>query len=385
MEQLIEAGIEEKNLKYFREQDPFNPGNEVEGYLARTGREHYGALEILKVNNEPVPQKLILCTPKIDYPFNREGNYEFPSAEHIMSFEKYDGTNIYCYQYHDAKYNFFHTYKIRQAPFLLDKFLVMWKEILERYPDIDELWYANIMNVFGYAFELYGMRNKHTIRYEKSLDIALLFGRGFGEEIIPLSQINALNVPVAEINRIIDKDYVWNYTQEQKDHDEKNTLVKSETSDLEEFEGVEGSVWYLKEKNTGLYRMFKCKSTMIQAIHWADDRVGRQVIAATAMNTLETNTEITFEGVVRLLSEEFDAEMIDRSTDRILKVISALTEESKLREIVRGLLQDFSPDLELPDIMRRIHPHFPKNEMRKVYGHANVVMAEKRRERDLEV
>ena len=42
---------------------------------------------------------------------------------------------------------------------------------------------------------------------------------------------------------------------------------------------------------------------MIQAIHWADDRVSRQVIAATAMNTLETDAEITFEGVVKLLSK----------------------------------------------------------------------------------
>ena len=77
--------------------------------------------------------------------------------------------------------------------------------------------------------------------------------------------------------------------------------------------------------------------------------------------------------------------MIDRSTDRIKKVISALTEESKLRGVVKDLIQNFSLDLELPDIMRRIHPHFPKNEMRKVYGHANIIMAERRREGNLEV
>lgn len=74
----------------FRETDPFNPQNYVEGQINFSRDRRYGALQIKRINGEPVDQPLIFGTPKIAYPFGLGHNYRFPSAERIYRFRKYD-------------------------------------------------------------------------------------------------------------------------------------------------------------------------------------------------------------------------------------------------------------------------------------------------------
>ena len=99
--QKIKSGQQTLDSDYseFSVTDPFNPQNHVEGQISFSRDRRYGALQIKRINGEPVNQPSILGTPKIAYPFGLGHNYRFPSAERIYRFRKYDGTNIFMYRY----------------------------------------------------------------------------------------------------------------------------------------------------------------------------------------------------------------------------------------------------------------------------------------------
>ncbi|MBU1488128.1 hypothetical protein KKH56_08805, partial [bacterium] len=126
----------------FCEIDPFNPKNEVTGFVSRKSNEYYGALIITRVNNRDITPQLVMGTPKMHYPFSSQAdgtrNYAFPSAKYIEIYEKLDGTNILSYFYIDGA-NRYLTYKTRLRPFLgssrFGDFYNMWKETAAPYMD----------------------------------------------------------------------------------------------------------------------------------------------------------------------------------------------------------------------------------------------------------
>jgi hypothetical protein len=61
--------LEEKWLELFDVTDPFS-NLQLEGYLSLKPDYRYGALALLKVGGQEVPQR-ILATPKLHYPFDR--------------------------------------------------------------------------------------------------------------------------------------------------------------------------------------------------------------------------------------------------------------------------------------------------------------------------
>ena len=380
---------------FFREKDPFNHGNEIECYLSRETGRYYGSMELVKVNGEELRNNgRIFATPKLEFPFNMNANYIWPSAEEIITYRKYDGTNVFMYPYQDATGRRYISYKVRLFPFLRVRFLTLWRRILKQYPNLPKLVDANVQNIpnmMGYSFEMYGADNPHLIKYdEPALDIALLFGiRGNGE-VVPHHELETMNIPCAEFCNIagpdshrISEDYVWHYEQQKQNFtDLLETVPEPEMTneELVQFRGGdEGSVWYLKDKRTELWRMYKCKADQIQSIHWENRSVPEIIIQATAQNALETQDVLTEEVVISLLKEEFSAQAIEVSKIRIAKVIATMNGELELDEKIKSLLHDLDivvgmPTLKLtvPDIMRALSHHFPKSMMRKV--HARIMM-----------
>ena len=53
----------------------------------------YGALALLRVAGEAVPQT-VYATPKLHYPFGKDGQFHFPPIRRAMIYEKLDGTNV---------------------------------------------------------------------------------------------------------------------------------------------------------------------------------------------------------------------------------------------------------------------------------------------------
>jgi len=86
--------IKESELKEFCENDPFNEGNIIHGYLSIRATHVYGALCIFEVNGKPTEPQIIYGTPKLLYPFsNNDGDriYRWPRFKYISVFDKLDG------------------------------------------------------------------------------------------------------------------------------------------------------------------------------------------------------------------------------------------------------------------------------------------------------
>lgn len=150
-----------KDYEEFCEVDPFNPKNEVQGYISRKPNEYYGALIITKINNESVPEQLIMSSPKMHYPFGKTAdgtrNYNFPTAKSIEIYEKIDGTCIIAYPYTNGVDRFF-SYKTRLRPFLragkFGDFPSMWRETSPPY--LEEIKKLMLVKECNLVFELYG-------------------------------------------------------------------------------------------------------------------------------------------------------------------------------------------------------------------------------------
>ena len=65
--------------------DTFN-NNQLRGYISRHSDYRYGAMVITHVNNKLCPSQIIYGTPKIKYPFDRNGMYRFPKMIRLQAF-----------------------------------------------------------------------------------------------------------------------------------------------------------------------------------------------------------------------------------------------------------------------------------------------------------
>lgn len=359
------------NTKGFLAEDPFNPGNILEGYIA-VNKSNYGSMVITSINGEETEQ-IIHTTPKINYPFDRNGKWILPPVVYIEAYDKLDGTNIfmYTYTYHGEVYI---TYKTRLMPFVensyFGNFYDMWVQMLRKYPNIPELWEHNYLD--GYSFELYGSLNKHLIQYDTPLDTAMLFGMK-GKDIIPISSIienKRIGVPCVQSIDVAWKgsEYEIAYKDAQSDME-----LELEKIDEETYTGPEGEIWYAFNE-IGKVQMFKCKPETIESIHWENSSplIHENSIRTTVYNAAEEGN-IDYESVSRLLLEEFTPTKVIQSEIKIKKIIGEVRADLEMRRSVRESIDSLGIDLrtaELPQVMRLIAYHYEGKDMRVVYNTA---------------
>ena len=355
--------LDEKWLQPFDVVDPFS-GLRLEGYLSLKPDHRYGALAMLKVDEREAPQR-ILATPKLHYPFDRSGAFHFPSVRKIDIYEKIDGTNILAYRLRDAENRWHVTYKLRLHPVLRNgkwgHFLDMWKEMLERYPQIPRL---PVTNECALSFELFGSRNALLMLYETPLDCALLFGvdadgryRSIdeldrGEVPVPahLGCLKAGEDPVAVYGRIREK-----------------LQSKIQVRDDDKLHGQEGAVWYVT--TTDMVRvLFKCKPESVEAIHWKGG-INKGAVLATCWNMLETEDVLHYEKLERLLLEEYSQSEIDAFRGHIDACMEAVNEDLRFRDLVLDAYDGVGVKLneDKASVMRRLSEQFPRALMKKVY------------------
>ncbi len=354
----------------FCEVDPFNPKNEVAGFISRKPNEFYGALIINQINSKPTIPQLILGSPKMHYPFSsREDgtrDYRFPIAKNIEVWEKLDGTNCLSFSYTDGDSRYV-SYKTRLRPFLgssrFGDFYNMWLEVASDYfAEIEREMERSECNL---SFEIYGSRNTHIIIYKNSLDFALLFGVTNEGRILSPTQLKNPSLPIVTKVKDIDKDFIQNYKQLQKEFQDK--LEQQEEG---HYSGMEGCVWYLHMPD-GRCIQQKMKPETIESIHFSQGAgLSKNIIVATCWNALENTDDPTIEFVSQLLQEEFDAHVIEANHHLIDKCIAFVMDEVEFRDNVLTEYKATGMNILLnkADVMRQLSAKFQKNQIKKVYS-----------------
>jgi hypothetical protein len=321
----------------FSQEDPFNPGNVVTGSICKSESKLYGALVIQEVNGKSVEPKLIYCTPKIHYPFDRDRNYRFPECVKVEAYEKWDGTNILKFNYQDSEGKKFISFKTRLMPFIQKHrpFYDMWNHILGSYPS----WYGMMKEIdHALSFELVGSGNPHLIKYNFLLDAHLLFGVSPDGEIIPPNKVKYYEVfnksPL--LVTFDDKSKLVEYYAEQRESMEKR-INKIEGTEM--YDGSEGQVWYMIKPN-GYAQMFKLKSETVESIHMAaSNKPTRNSIIATAYNVLEEYPEVTWDNLFVLLKEEWDEIIINKYKALIDSCINFVNNVTRIRNEAKPILE----------------------------------------------
>jgi hypothetical protein len=361
-QQIID--LDAKWLQPFDVEDPFNNDMRLQGFLSQKPDHRYGALVITHVDGKEAPQ-LILATPKLHYPFGKDGKFHFPPIKKIHIYEKLDGTNVLAYRYHDADGNWYLTYKLRLYPVLRNSrwgpFLDMWKELVQRYPLIPQLVAENNCYI---SFEIYGMRNAHLMLYDVDLAVAALFGIREDASILPVFDLKLFDVPTASfIDDISTKDDpVKKYAEIRESMEQR-----MKHTDDEKLVGMEGTVWYVEEPN-GRITMWKCKPESVEEIHWAVG-INKKAVMATCWNYLETGDVLNYENLLPLLLEEYEVRDIENFRKYIDNCIEQVNQEVEFRERVLNEYDKLGISIHLNKsaVMRAMSQLFHRSEMQKVY------------------
>jgi hypothetical protein len=360
--------VDAKFLQPFDTTDPFNEELRLEGCLCLRPDHRYGALALLRVGGEPVPQT-IYATPKLHYPFGKDGRFHFPPIRRLTIYEKLDGTNVLAFRYHDAQGKSRVSYKLRLSAVLRNSkwgpFLDYWKELLARYPEIPGLVGANDCHL---GFEMYGARNTHLIAYEVDLAVAMLFGvRQADATIVAPFDLQAMSVPIAPVLADIqaDSDPVARYQSLRSEMESRNRPGQDE-----KLCGTEGAVWYVAEPS-GRVTLWKCKPESVEQIHWATG-INKPAVIATCWNALETSDELNYEVLVPLLLEEYQLDDIQRFRPHIDAAILDVKREFSFRQRVWAAYEDLhakglSLRADKGAVMRALSTQFKREEMSRVF------------------
>lgn len=348
-------------IKEFEAHDPFN-GNVLSGVICRQSDHRYGALVIFSVNDWRCEQ-VIFGTPKLEYPFDRDGVFHWPPVNQVEMWDKLDGTNIlaYTYLYQDTEYL---TYKTRLTPVLMDStyglFYSMWLEMLN-----EKEWIHHAIKNnpdYNLSFELYGSRNPITIQYNTPLDTKILFGvRKTDHAVKPPTELWGVdgNTPDC-VSHTPGRDLTDLYNAMREDMSARNN----------ENLYCEGLVMYAHTGGPS-WRMFKCKPEEIEKIHWAASGViPKRDLWNTALNAFEGN-EPDIDYFIELLSEEYTVDLINKSRPRISRIFDEAIKHMEVVKSVnevwqRAKEQGFDVTQDKSGTFRWMSQFFHKSQMRKV-------------------
>jgi hypothetical protein len=370
LEQAAELlSVDAKFLQPFDVNDPFNEDTRLEGCLCQKPNHTYGALALLRVGGRSAPQR-IFATPKLHYPFGKDGSFHFPPIQAAHLYEKLDGTNVLAYRYTDANGHARLTYKLRLSPVLRNSkwgpFLDYWRELLVRHPDLPGLVEANGCHV---SFEMFGARNAHLIAYEIDLAVVALFGvRTVDASVVGPFQLHVGRVPIAPLLGELraGDDPVARFQSLREEMNQRNRPAADD-----KLHGTEGAVWYVSEPS-GRVTMWKCKPESVEEIHWAAG-INKVAIIATCWNALETSDVLNFDVLRPLLLEEYQPDDIEKFRANIDDAIRQVNQEQDFREKVRVAYetltaQGLSITGDKAAVMRALSTQFRRDEMGHVYA-----------------
>lgn len=340
-----EDSFDKTNSKEFEQEDTFNPGNIIKGLICRSPSRSYGRLTITHVNGRECPQ-VIYGTPKMFYPLDNDRSVRRMDYKEIMIYEKYDGTNVVGYKYHDADGNEYVTYKTRMTPTInkeceYQDFHSMWSRMLERYPQIDSL-VRDCPHGYNYSFELYGKENLIIFLYEDvDLDTVLLFAITDDAEIIAPRELlrtqpgRMEGIPTATLRRTVQNTgngyvtLVEEYARAQSELESKFRVENEDDPERREYYGLEGEVWYFTDRNDKVIQ-FKCKPPSFFDMVLESRKIPAHSVVTTIVNAMEDN-DLSFEHVKEMLMEEYAESVVMQRAAFIDRTIQEMEWQYKTR------------------------------------------------------
>ena len=288
------------DVRSFSILDKMNKNQGVFGFICKRDGPIGGSLYIVNVagkslydeNNSNVKdaREFIFCTPKLRYAYNREFTDfvdKFDHEERIASYylsEKWNGTNILLFKYHDAEGNEFISGKTKGMPTLTDSnfgnFLsctltaLHLQDFIGKYENLclrDELMkihndpnhpnymphlheFLNNKDIQAISLEICGNSLPHLVKYDFALDLKPLFFIHKGGKIRPCLKVRGMEefgpipyTPFESHNscirlcKMLQKDSLERNENYRKEHNLKHKY------EYEHF-AVEGHVLYLLDE-----------------------------------------------------------------------------------------------------------------------------------------
>jgi hypothetical protein len=333
---------------------------------------------LFQVNDETCEQ-VIYCTPKLSYPFDKNGKFNWPPINQLEIYEKEDGTNILAFHY---KHNntTFTTFKTRLSPILADMTFGKFKSMWEEYRT-ENYWVEEVIKLnpeFNLSFELYGSRNPITIVYPEPLEVALLFGiRREDGAIRPPTQLRVTDntrVPEYLMMNEAAKEMFMDEEVVTKEYNHQRAVKSALNS-----EGIlwdEGAVFYVHTGKPS-WKMFKCKPEEIEKIHWAaSGYIPKVALWNTLINAFESEDDPSREYIKELLLEEYTEQQIYKSIPRIQKLYDEVKRHLKMVSMINDVWfkakeMGFDVKKDKAATFRFMSQFFKRDEMKKV---ASVVL-----------
>ena len=400
-EEYFEGRVKPKHLRSFMETTP--KGNIIQGYISVKPNKYLGSCLITTVNNEETNQ-FIQSMPKIHY-FNDSRDISKNYVSYC--YEKLDGTCLIIYPLKNKNGEIIEIVPKTRGRAVADQHFIELYNKVDRKPI--ENYYQNNDGIL--IFEMYGILNQHDIiHYTTGIDIRLIAvydDEGFTNNVgvigmntgsyfkLPdllfrLYYNNINNEWVIESRSYKFVNYFgrdrWVYPTNVDAVDGLKELLENLNKEYVAYNGinaVEGVVINTVNEE-GYSKWLKCKPSSIENKHRSYNGIPRSSITKEVLKYfdeygasvkeiyLKDNSHHT-EYLHRMLSEEYNEEIIMKSKKKIERIFMQIWEAKQVPESIHNICEDLiveNPDTDVKDLMRIFSEKYPmkKKDASTVYN-----------------
>jgi len=378
LDQII--AITDVSARHWQPFEVTSPGSiHFAGYLCRQESDKLGMLAVTMLDGKP-RLEFIPAMPKVHYPYvqDREGRLQvsIPVPINIVDARftvKLDGTAIIFYALTDAQGQVLEVVaRTRLLPVLAPSRWGDWHGLLaEVLPDRTPVEAAVREQHVVLAFELWGYRNPHLVRYDRPLALTLhtairhrkLMSH---QRLADIAQRYGLALaPTLEVAAPDAEGLAAAYRRWQARLEAENQAAGQDVF------VQEGAILALSTVETATY--WKCKPPSIEEIHWqADQHISREIVRQALLKLLENGYDFAAGRVDDLqaaLETDFDPQQVAAEADLIGRTYLDFVVELQRQAWLRSLVDSSGLDPhDLPALMRHLAPHYLRKEMGWVYA-----------------
>lgn len=374
------SAITEVSARHWQPFDATSPGGiAFAGYLCRQESDKLGMLAVTRLGDQE-RLEFIPAMPKIHYPYiqDREGRPQvsIPVPINIVDARftvKLDGTAIIFYPLTDAQGQVLEVIaRTRLLPVLAPSRWGDWHGLLaDVLPNRAPVEAAVREQHVVLAFELWGYRNPHLVRYEQPLALTLhtairhrkLLSH---QRLADIAQRYGLALaPTLEAAAPDAAGLAVAYRRWQARLETENQAAGQDVF------VQEGAILVLSTVETATY--WKCKPPSIEEIHWqAGQRISKEIVRQALLKLLENGYDFgagRVEDVQAALEGDYDPQQVAAESEMINRTYLDFVIEIQRQAWLRSLVDSsgLNPH-DLPALMRHLAPHYPRREMGWVYA-----------------